>query len=107
MAIHVELVEGKNPRTYDPETGEDLSNRVRYLKILPLREAVVVLLKVKEGKCPYIEPGTDHVATKLVQVDRIEGVWTRRNYHAGFEAKSVPEDDDVRARGLPAERLPE
>lgn len=77
--IHVELIEGQNPRTYDPETGEDLSDRVRCLKILPRREAVVDLFrKDEEGKYPYIEPGTDYVATKLVQVDRIEGVWTRR-----------------------------
>lgn len=75
--IHVKLVEGRNPRIYNTEITEDLTGRVQYVKIMPHRKAIVVLLRKDEkGKYPFVEPGKDYVATEQMQVNRIEGTWT-------------------------------
>lgn len=76
MRLRVDLTEGQNPRTYDAETGEDLTDRVREIQIKPLRTAYAVLYRRKEGgNFPYIDEDTLDVATINVPVERIEGVW--------------------------------
>lgn len=76
MKLRVELKEGQNPRTYDIETGEDLSDRVRKIQIKPLRRADAVMYKKRDdGMCPYFDEDTQEVAIVMVPVERIEGVW--------------------------------
>lgn len=76
MKLRVELKEGQNPRTYEVETGEELSDRVREIRIMPLRRADAVLYKKRDdGMCPYFDEDTQEVAIIMVPVERIEGVW--------------------------------
>ena len=76
MKLRVELKEGQNPRTYDIETGEDLSDRVRKIQIRSLRRADAVLYKKRDdGMCPYFDKDTQDAAIAIVPVDRIEGTW--------------------------------
>ena len=77
MKLRVELSEGQNPRTYDAETGEDLTDRVRKIQIRPLRRADAVLYKKRDdGMCPYFDEDTQDVAIVMVPIERIEGIWT-------------------------------
>lgn len=76
MKVRVELREGQNPKTYDIETGKDLSDRVREIQIKPLRRADAVIYKENEdGICPYFDINTFDVALTRVPVERIEGTW--------------------------------
>lgn len=77
MRLRVDLTEGQNPRTYDAETGEDLTDRVREIQIKPLRRADAILFKRRDddGMCPYIDVDTQDTAIIVVPIDRIKGTW--------------------------------
>ena len=76
MRLRVELRERENPRTYDAETGKDLTCRVREIQIKPLRRADAVLFKKRDdGMCPYIDKDTQDTAITMVPIERIEGTW--------------------------------
>ena len=75
MRLRVELREGENPRTYDVETGEDLTDRVMKIEINPIRRANAVLYKERHGVCPYVDEDTLDAAVYRIPVERIEGTW--------------------------------
>lgn len=76
MRLRVELREGQNPRTYDFETGEDLSDRVQEIRLLSLRRADAILFKKRDdGVCPYVDENTLDVVMIRARIERIEGTW--------------------------------
>ena len=73
--IRVRMRVGEDPRTWDVDTGEELSGQVKEVRILLGRQAVATLNKANEKKNPVIDKPRGEIETFEADVVRIEGIW--------------------------------
>jgi hypothetical protein len=74
--VRVRLRVGENPRTWDVDTEQELTDRIAEIRILPFGKAVATVYELdREGKNIVLN---GEVACIEADVVRIEGIWEAR-----------------------------
>jgi len=76
MGLRVELMPDQDPKVYDNDSGEEVTNRCRTITIHPGRYADAVLFKLDSDGKKRFDEARDPVV-EAVPVVRIAGVWKR------------------------------